>query len=136
MAFPETSKMQIFALIVHHLRTSNVNVYVSKIYPNGLIFGRDTYTKGTYIWDVNWVSYLGSVYSGGCWYTGGELMGFYGMIKHVNFPSSREETFLAEVDVKALHTNKYHEERANACQEYLDKWQHPSVLSLVIKPLM
>ena len=42
MAFtglPETSKMLIFASIVHHLPTNNVNVYVSKIYPSGLIFG-------------------------------------------------------------------------------------------------
>ena len=41
MAFPglsETSKMQIFASIVHYLRTNNVNVYVSKIFPSGLIF--------------------------------------------------------------------------------------------------
>ena len=34
---PETSK--IFVSIVHHLRTTNVNVNVSKIYPTGLIFG-------------------------------------------------------------------------------------------------
>ena len=41
MAFPglpETSKVQIFASIVHYLRTNNVNVYVSKIFPSGLIF--------------------------------------------------------------------------------------------------
>ena len=31
--------MYIFASIVHNLRTNNVNVYVSKIYPRGLIFG-------------------------------------------------------------------------------------------------
>ena len=40
MAFPvlpETSNMQIFASIVHHLRTNNINVYVSKIYPSGLM---------------------------------------------------------------------------------------------------
>ena len=40
MAFqgpPETSK--IFVSIVHHLRTTNVNVNASKIYPTGLIFG-------------------------------------------------------------------------------------------------
>ena len=49
MTFPglsETSKMQIFALIVHHLRTNNVNLYLSKIYRSGLIFA------GPYIrWD-------------------------------------------------------------------------------------
>ena len=31
--------MYIFASIVHNLRTNNINVYVSKIYPRGLIFG-------------------------------------------------------------------------------------------------
>ena len=39
MAFPgllERSKMEVFASIVHHLCTNNV--YVSKIYPSGLIF--------------------------------------------------------------------------------------------------
>ena len=42
MAFPgipETSKMEIFASKVHHLRTNNVNDNVSKIYLSGLIFG-------------------------------------------------------------------------------------------------
>ena len=32
---------------------------------------------GSYIRDVNWAIYLGSVYSGGL-YTGGILTGFYG----------------------------------------------------------
>ena len=31
-----------------------------------------------YIWDVNWVTYLGGVYLEGL-YTGGVLTGFYGM---------------------------------------------------------
>ena len=58
---PEKSKMYIFATIVHHLRTNHVNLYVSKIYPSGLIFegGGGGYIQGVYIWDVNWVTYLG-----------------------------------------------------------------------------
>ena len=83
MAFqglPETSK--IFASIVHHLRTTNVNVNVSKIYPTGLIFGGGGEREGleggayrgggAYIRD-NWVTYLAGVYSGGI------LTGFYGI---------------------------------------------------------
>ena len=53
--------------VVHHLHINNFNIYVSKIYPSGLIFG------GAYIWDVNWVTYLGGIYSGGI------LTGFYCM---------------------------------------------------------
>ena len=48
MAFselPERSKMRIFASIVHHLCTNNDNVYVSKIYAGGFIYG-DVYTRG------------------------------------------------------------------------------------------
>ena len=37
MAFPGLPET--FALIVHHLWTNNFNVFVSKIYPSGLIFG-------------------------------------------------------------------------------------------------
>ena len=48
--------------MVHRLRTNNVNVYVSKLYPSGLIFG------GAYVRDVNWVTYLGGVYLGGLIY--------------------------------------------------------------------
>ena len=50
MAFPglpETSKMYIFASIVYHLRTNNINIYVSKIYSSGLIFGM---LIGFHIW--------------------------------------------------------------------------------------
>ena len=49
MAFPglpKTSKMKIFASIVHYLITNNVNVYVSKIYPSGLIFRERAYIQG------------------------------------------------------------------------------------------
>ena len=66
MAFPglpETSKVQIFASIVHYLRTNNVNVYVSKIFPSGLIFVGG---RGAYIQNVNLVSYLGGVLTGIC----------------------------------------------------------------------
>ena len=70
MAFPglpETSKVQIFASIVHYLRTNNVNVYVSKIFPSGLIFvGGRGYERGAYIQNVNLVSYLGGVLTGIC----------------------------------------------------------------------
>ena len=51
MAFPGlpgTSKMEIFASIVHHLRTNNVNVYVFKIYLSGLIFGGRMSKGGLY----------------------------------------------------------------------------------------
>ena len=37
---------------------------VSKIYPSGLIFGGPIY-HGSYIRDVNWISYLGGIISGG-----------------------------------------------------------------------
>ena len=75
---PETSK--IFVSIVHHLRTTNVNVNVSKIYPTWLIFGgggereglEGAHIGGAYIRD-NWVTYLAGVYSGGI------LTGFYGI---------------------------------------------------------
>ena len=56
----------IFALRVHHLRTNNVNVYVSKIYPSGLtlegayIGGRGGGGEG-YIQDVTCVTYLGGI---------------------------------------------------------------------------
>ena len=60
---PETSKMKIFASVVHHL--GNINVYVSKIYPSGLIFGDDIW--GSYVWDVNWVTYSGALYMGAYW---------------------------------------------------------------------
>ena len=44
---PKTSKMQILASIVHHLRMNNVNVYVSKIYPSGLGLGEgEVYIRG------------------------------------------------------------------------------------------
>ena len=70
MAFPglpETSKVQIFASIVHYLRTNNVNVYVSKIFPSGLIFvGGRGYDRGAYSQNVNLVSYLGGVLTGIC----------------------------------------------------------------------
>ena len=50
MAFPglpETSKMQIFAsIIVHHWRTNNVNVCVSKIYQSGPIFRKECVCVG------------------------------------------------------------------------------------------
>ena len=70
MAFPglpETSKVQIFASIVHYFRTNNVNVYVSKIFPSGRIFvgGRGD-ERGAYIQNVNLVSYLGGVLTGIC----------------------------------------------------------------------
>ena len=60
MAFPglpETSKMQTFTPILHHSRTNNVNVYVAKVYPSGLIFEKG-YIRGAYIQGVNWVTYL------------------------------------------------------------------------------
>ena len=66
LGLPETSKVQIFASIVHYLRTNNVNVYVSKIFPSGLIFGGRGYERGAYIQNVNLVSYLGGVLTGIC----------------------------------------------------------------------
>ena len=70
---PKISKIKILASIVHHLRMNNVNVYVSKIYPSGLGLGegRCIY-EGTYIRNVNWVTYLESVHSlkGGYIYMG------------------------------------------------------------------
>ena len=65
---PETSKMWIFTSIVHHLPMNNVNIYVSKIYPSGLIFGRGSI--GLHIW--------GAYIPGGL-YKGGVLTGFYGI---------------------------------------------------------
>ena len=53
-----------FASVVHHLRTNNIIVYVSKIYPSGLIF-EGAYIRGPYIRDVDWVSYLGTYIHGG-----------------------------------------------------------------------
>ena len=37
--------------------------------------------RGAYIWDVNWVTYLGSIYffGGGRLYMGGVLIRFYGI---------------------------------------------------------
>ena len=43
---PETCMMYIFASIVHHLRTNDVNVYISKIYLSGLIFRGSIYGVG------------------------------------------------------------------------------------------
>ena len=81
MAFPgllETSKMEIFASIVHHLCTNNV--YVSKIYPSGLIFGGHIYEglifgmlTGLHIW-------RGCILKGSL-YMGSILTGFYGIYK-------------------------------------------------------
>ena len=51
----------IFALRVHHLRTNNVNVYVSKIYPSGLTLEGAYIGGGGYIQDVTCVTYLGGV---------------------------------------------------------------------------
>ena len=86
MAFPglpETSKIQIFASTIYHLLTDNVNAYVSKIYPSGLIFGEGEGVNmewghifgmfiGFYIW-------VGGVYFllGGDLYTEGVFTGFY-----------------------------------------------------------
>ena len=78
MAFPglpETSKMWMFASIVHHLRTNNVDVYVSKIYPSELILrgGGGVYTGGLIfvmligldIWGRLFVGRMGDLYTGG-----------------------------------------------------------------------
>ena len=46
---------------------------------DGLYSGRRAYIQGTYIRDVNWVTYLGGVYSVGL-YTGSVLTGFYGIL--------------------------------------------------------
>ena len=61
MAFPG-----LFASIVHDLRTNNVNLYVSKIYPDVLIFqGEGAYIqRGAHIWDVDWFTYLGALIRG------------------------------------------------------------------------
>ena len=87
MAFPGLPET--FALIVHHLRTNNVNVFVSKIYPSGLIFGRGgvevyigVYTGvlifamliGFHIWS-------GRIFEGFIY--GGVLTRFYGIWKNV-----------------------------------------------------
>ena len=67
------------ASVVHDLPTNDVNVFVSKFYPNGLIFG-GAYIRiygGARIRDVNWVSYLGGIYLGDV------LTGFYGILFHV-----------------------------------------------------
>ena len=40
--------------------------------------GGGAYIQGAYIWDVKWVTYLGSYILGG-FYTGRLLMGFYGL---------------------------------------------------------
>ena len=52
MAFPElpeTSKMKIFESVVYYLRTSNVNIYVSKVYLSGLTL------RGSLTRDANWL---------------------------------------------------------------------------------
>ena len=54
---PETSKMYIFTSIIQHLRTDNINVPGSKIYPSEFIFL-------AFIRDVNWVTYLGTALTG------------------------------------------------------------------------
>ena len=75
MTFP-----RLFASIVHDLRTNNVNLYVSKIYPDVLIFrgrGGTVYTDGAHIWNVDWVTNLGALIRGRL-YTGRVLMVFYG----------------------------------------------------------
>ena len=95
MAFsglPETFEMLIFASIVPHLRTSNVNVYVSKIYPSGLRFKGCICGRSTFIRDINWVSYLGGIYSGG-FYTGGVLTGFYVILKFSLFLCNKRPIF-------------------------------------------
>ena len=49
------------------------------IQPGEHIYG---YMGGAYIWDVNWVTYLGGISWGGL-YTGSILMEFYGMLKNI-----------------------------------------------------
>ena len=79
LGLPETCKMYIFALVVHHLQTTNVNAYVSKIYPSGLIFG------GTYVWwGLIFGMFIGFHIWGGAYIQGGLicggiLTGFYGI---------------------------------------------------------
>ena len=68
MAFPglpETS-------VVHNLLTNNVNVYVSKLYPSGLIFGGRIYGGGGLIFGILIGFHIsgGGVYSGGLIYWG------------------------------------------------------------------
>ena len=46
-----------------------------------LFFGGGHIYRGAYIWDVNWVTYLGGAYSGGALYTGGILTVFYGILR-------------------------------------------------------
>ena len=41
--------------------------------------GGVAYIQGAYIQDLNWVTYLGDVYSGRVLYTGGVLSRFYGI---------------------------------------------------------
>ena len=42
------------------------------------LYSWGAYIRGAYIWDVNWVTYLGGVDSGGL-HTGGALTEFYGI---------------------------------------------------------
>ena len=84
MAFPGLP--EIFALIVHHLRTNNVNVFVSKIYPSGLILGGGG-GGGVYTGVLIFAMLIGfHIWSGRIFEEfiyGGVLTRFYGIWKNV-----------------------------------------------------
>ena len=57
----------------HISRRGRCEICSKLTYPSGLIFGAEHIYGRAYIRDVNWVIYLGVVY------TGGILTGFYGI---------------------------------------------------------
>ena len=81
MVFPgllETSKMYMFASVVHFLCTNNVNVHVSKIFPSRLMLRGFIY-GGAYIWDVNWAC----------------LTAFYGMVSDLKISHGKMADFVS-----------------------------------------
>ena len=104
MAFPgllERSKMEVFASIVHHLCTNNV--YVSKIYPSGLIFKGHIY-EGLIFGMLTELHILGGEGGGrilrGDLYMGSILTGFYGIYK-----KTRVLRYILEVHQLSLLTS-------------------------------
>ena len=90
---PETSKMYIFALIVHHLRTNKTFMFPKFIQVGFYLQGGGAYIRLAYIRDVNWVSYLVGIYSGGAYIGGAVLTGFYGIL--INLYSNELQIYFA-----------------------------------------
>ena len=53
---------------------------------------------GAYIWDINWVTYLGCIF-GGDLYTGDLLTGFYGIANFVLLKLQFEKGFEIDLDM-------------------------------------